>query len=249
MGPDPLTSPEHWVRETGEFRPFQVNGHPFADVLERFLPVSSTLSCVEVGAYPGGHLCYLAKRFLYRPTAIEFREDAGNIVTLFEFNGLAAPEIINNDFFAVTDRQFDVVASFGFVEHFTNLTEVIRRHVELMRPGGYLVLSVPHFWGYQGLVRRILLTEEALGELKATHNLKVMNLGVLKRSLLQAGLKIVHASHAMNAHMWLPPDSPKIRPEARMLARFFAAVDRRLGRRLPSCAMYSPMILTISRKP
>lgn len=243
------TTQEFWQQKTGSFVLSNVSTSPFSGKLKRYLPVNSDFNCVELGAYPGTFLCYLAKQFGYRATAIDYRDDISDIISLFEFNGLAAPEIINKDFLEISFRQYDVVASFGFAEHFNDFDEIISRHVAMVRSGGYLVLSMPHFWGYQALLRKVLFTEDAMAELNTSHNLRVMHLGVLKRALRKEGMQLLYGGYALNAQFWVPGNSPQIRPSRRRLARVASILDRYLGRCLPSCALYSPSMLTISYKP
>lgn len=249
MATDDLTDRDYWYREGGRCPLVEVTGHPFATVLDRFLPVDPALTCAEIGAYPGTNLCHLARRFGYRATAIEFRKDARDIAELFAFNGLPAPEVLEVDLRDTEGLRFDVVASFGFAEHFRDFDAIVARHAGLVAPGGLLVLSVPHFEGFQGWARRATMTEAALAELRASHNMEAMRLGAVRRALRSAGMDVLYARHAMNARFWIPPDSPKIRPEARMRATALSWFDRTVGRWLPSCGLYSPMILTVSRKP
>ncbi|MDF1579415.1 MAG: methyltransferase domain-containing protein [Desulfuromonadales bacterium] len=246
MSSEPRTTPEYWQKETGRFSPFEVRDNPFSTVLDRFLPKDSALTCVEIGAYPGGNLCYLTKRFGYKPFAIEYRNDTEDIGQLFEFNELPPPEIFEEDFLDFSGRTFDVVTSFGFVEHFDDPQAVICKHVEFLKPGGYLVLSVPHFGGMQGLLRKLVLTTEAIAELFATHNMDIMQLGAVKNAL--QGLDVLFLEHVMNGRFWISADSPKIQPNRRWLAKAISTFDRTLGSKLPSCGLVSPMILAVARK-
>jgi SAM-dependent methyltransferase len=248
LRPEALTTEDYWKRETKAFRPFIVTDSPFASVLARHLPTDPRLSCVEVGAYPGGHLCYLTKRFGYAPTAIDFREDVDDIARLFAFNSLPPPNIIKEDFLSYSGEKFDIVTSFGFVEHFTDPQRVIRKHTNITRPRGYVVITVPHFWGLQALFRHAVLSTEALDELYRTHNFDIMHLGALKTALRKSGLRILFGGHIMNCSFWISPDCSKVRPERRWLARTFRAFDRRLGSRLPSCFLWSPMVMVIGKK-
>ena len=51
---------------------------------------------------------------------------------------------------------FDVVYSLGLIEHFTDLTGVVRAHARLVRPGGTLVLGAPNITGiYRWFMRRL----------------------------------------------------------------------------------------------
>lgn len=248
MRPEALTNRAYWQQQTAAFVPYQVRDNPFAKLFERYLPHDPSLQCVEIGAYPGGFLCYLAKRFGYQAAAIEYRPDADDIARFFTFNGLPPPHIINADFFDYVGPQFDIVCSFGFAEHFSNFPAVLAHHVRLVRPGGLLVLSMPHVRGYQGLIRRLVYTREAYEEMLETHNLEVMNLDVVKRNLSLAGLQILHASYAMGGHQWVRSTSPRVRPSARLLVDSLAWVDRHIGVHLPSSRWFSPMIFTVSRK-
>jgi 2-polyprenyl-3-methyl-5-hydroxy-6-metoxy-1,4-benzoquinol methylase len=248
MDADALTTKAYWAREGGKVKPVLVGANAFASVLERYLPVDPGLRCVEIGAYPGANLCYLAKRFGYRPTAIEYRDDADDIESLFAHNGVEDLTIIKKSFLDVVGLKFDVVASFGFVEHFRDYENVIFRHAEMVEEGGYLVISVPHLFGLQGLLRRILFREESLKSMVESHNLAIMNLAVMKRVLRAGGLEILFAGYAMGFRFWIPCDSPKIRNDMRWLASLVNKFDKRFGSRMPSCRFYSPMILTVSKK-
>jgi len=248
MPQNTLTDPQYWKAQTSNFRPHVVTAHEFDPVLRRLLPSGTDLTCVEVGAYPGDFLCYLARTFGYQATAIEFRDDADNIRRLFEYNEVPGPQIINADFLQLKGLQFDVVSSIGFVEHFIDYEHVIDLHVEMLKPGGYLALAVPHLWGLQGLLRRVFLTDQALKEIRTTHNARVMQLGEIVRILGKHGLNIEFADYVMGASWWIAPDSPRIRLSMRTLARVLTRLDGRILRKLPSSFLYSPMILCVAKR-
>jgi len=44
-------------------------------------------------------------------------------------------------------HKFDIVASFGFIEHFTNWVEILESHISLLNNNGYLIVEVPNFIG------------------------------------------------------------------------------------------------------
>jgi hypothetical protein len=118
----------------------------------------------------------------------------------------------------------------------------------MLAPDGYLVISVPHFWGMQGVFRRMIFTKDALDELFATHNTEIMQLRVLKRMLQDVGLTVLYSRYVMNGKFWILPDSPKIRPSRRWLAKLIVVFDRFVGSWIPSCSLVSPMMLVICQK-
>jgi 2-polyprenyl-3-methyl-5-hydroxy-6-metoxy-1,4-benzoquinol methylase len=44
------------------------------------------------------------------------------------------------------------VISFGFIEHFDNPENVIQKHLDLLKPGGILIVGVPNFTGIHGIL-------------------------------------------------------------------------------------------------
>jgi 2-polyprenyl-6-hydroxyphenyl methylase/3-demethylubiquinone-9 3-methyltransferase len=67
--------------------------------------------------------------------------------------------IVRQDFFEFAQshpRSFDVILSFGLVEHFVDVALVIRSMVTLLRPGGVLFASVPNLAGVYGPLQRAI---------------------------------------------------------------------------------------------
>lgn len=246
---DHLTTKEYWTEQFSKFEPFEVIENEYDAILRQYLPVNPNFTCVEIGAYPGTNLCYLAKKFKYKPTAIEYCDDVNDINILFEYNGIPEVEIINKDFVDVKGPKFDVVTSFGFIEHFIDYDAIIKQHIEMVRPGGYLVIAVPHFWGFQGGLRRVLLKKDALNDILNAHNLKIMKLSNLNKTLKKnVTLNILFSGYVMGCQFWIRSDSTKIKPEMRWLARIIDVLGKQVLPNLTSCFLYSPMILCIAQK-
>jgi len=248
MASNYLTDKKYWKKQISAFKPFEVTKNEFAPILQKYLPVDPDFTCTEVGAYPGANLCYMAKTFKYKPTAIEFRDDVHDIARLFEYNGISGLDIIKGDFLELSGLHFDVVSSFGFIEHFVDYETIIERHIEMVNPAGYLILSVPHFWGLQGILRRVLFNKSAMNELDRVHNHRIMKLSVLERYLKKSGLSILFSGYVMGCNFWIPADSHKIRPEMRWLAHLLAGLNKKILPNVPSNFLYSPMFLCVAQK-
>ncbi len=127
---------------------------------------------LEIGCAPGKWLAFLADEFGVEPSGIEF-STVGGAATLrnLELLGIKAGAIRSCDFFeAVPDRQFDLVISLGFIEHFTDVDDVVRRHLLWLKPGGLLVLGVPNFQGINRWLQAVL-DQSILDK----HNLNIMS--------------------------------------------------------------------------
>lgn len=248
MAHDTLTTKEYWTEQISDFQPFEVVVNDFETVLNKYLPVNADFTCVEIGAYPGTNLCYLAKQFKYKPTAIEYRNDVEDIRRLFEYNNIFNLSIINKDFTEVNDLKFDIVTSFGFIEHFNDYETVIRRHVDILKPGGLLVLSVPHCRGLQAFFRRLILKKEAFEEIYKTHNKKIMDLEELKRNLINLQLEVKYCNFFMGGIFWIPYNSPKIKKFMKPLAFILNKLNDPFLSKIRSSRLYSPMMLSICKK-
>lgn len=245
----PLTDKHYWDAPRNAFRPFTVHGTPFDDVLKRYIPRGEGRSVVEIGAYPGAFLLTLAREFELRPTAVDFSDHTQDIAELFEHNGCSPPELLNCDFLELTGREFDVVTSFGFVEHFQQPDAVIAKHADMVAPGGYLVISVPYLGGWQGLLRRLAYTDEELARIWSSHNTRIMNLDALRSAVLGQGLELLFGDYVMKGRVWIEPDSHGVRNGARWLVRLARFLDRSVFARLPSSRFWSPMILIVATRP
>ncbi|MDH4201331.1 MAG: glycosyltransferase [Phycisphaerae bacterium] len=248
MVPENLTDRKYWdCGRDKPFKPWLVNSNEFAPVLEKHLPVNPNFTCVEIGAYPGGHLCYLAKRFEYKPVAIELSEHCEHIEKLLRHNGINQVQILQQDFFAPIQQKYDVVTSFGFVEHFENYEAVIDRHFQLVKPGGYVVIGCPYLDNYQGLLRRLVYKEEKMRQVLSTHNRRIMNLDELKRVFRKYEAQLCFADFVMGNNIWLDPASDDIKPEMRWLVEYLKTINVAAGEHLPSSKLYSPMLLVVAQ--
>lgn len=121
-----------------------------ARVMKRHLPVRTGWSVVEVGCAPGRHLLRMRDLFGYTPYGIEYSPVGANETrTTFQRHGIDPANVHEGDFFAPAVQQglasrFDVVLSRGFIEHFPEPRGVIGQHVNLLKPGGYLVCTIPN---------------------------------------------------------------------------------------------------------
>ena len=67
--------------------------------------------------------------------------------------------------------KFDIVYSLGFIEHFDEPVGVVVRHLDLLKPGGILLLGVPN---YSGIYRKVL--QRLAPSIEQTHNMKTMDI-------------------------------------------------------------------------
>jgi 2-polyprenyl-3-methyl-5-hydroxy-6-metoxy-1,4-benzoquinol methylase len=215
----------------------------FEDLFERFLKPGGT--CFEIGCYPGNFLIHLGRRFSYEVSGI----DATPFVLTrmpdrLRHHGLKIGNIYQGDFLTIrSDRLYDVVCSFGFIEHFTNFEEVIDKHLHILAPGGTLIISCPNFRYAQFLFHRLLDPVNL-----RRHVLAAMDLNRWRKVLQKNGMETLHHDYYRTAGFWADtPRSGRLAAHAvYYVKRINQVIDLRIN--YPN-RFLSPYMISISRAP
>ena len=161
-------------------------------VLDEYLPKKAGLDVLEIGGAPGQVLAYLSKAHGYSIHCLDY-SPAGCEKTRENFALLGVPgktycgDVFSDDLNLPT---FDVVYSLGFIEHFSDLTIPIERHLKLLKPGGILVVTIPNYQGINAWVMRRLAPTRL-----AKHNLQSMDIALWKSFEDKFGLITLHKGY------------------------------------------------------
>jgi SAM-dependent methyltransferase len=119
-------------------------------ILRKYMPPKRGGKGLEVGSAPGNFLVGLHKSFGLIPYGVEYSEPGVmQNRQIFSINQISPDNVILADFFDYEFHQkfkgyFDVVVSRGFIEHFTDMETVISNHLNVLKEGGILVVSIPN---------------------------------------------------------------------------------------------------------
>ena len=156
-----LTDKDRWRYERDVVTPSQLQAIVQRDewirVARENLP-EGELDFLEIGAAPGDYSAALCHDRAWKPVGIDYSDDAEKYLETLAVFGKKA-ELFKIDFLLETlDRQFDVVMSVGVIEHFRgqSLEHVLNLHDRYLREGGYVVINVPNFTGFQYLWHYLL---------------------------------------------------------------------------------------------
>lgn len=192
------TTKELWDSYFENYRPALIESVCFSDVFARHLRTDPSKRVLEIGCAGGEYLCYLAKQFRFIPFGVDYSDEIRKTAELFEFNGLPRPTLYQEDLFKwQPGGLFDVVCSFGFIEHFEDPRMVIRKHLELLAPGGKLIITLPHFAHLQYFFHWLIDRENL-----AIHNTRTMRLSVLRRALANLPVAIDHLNYYQTFGFW-----------------------------------------------
>lgn len=224
---------------------------PQHDLLKKYLKKDPQKTCIEIGAFPGTILGYFAKEYHYQPTALDFLQDLNLIRANMQYNGINNCEIIQADFTEwVPAKLYDVVCSFGFIEHFECYTEIIKKHYDILKPGGLMIITVPVLHGLQLWIRQLLYKKKHYRKIIKSHNTKIMRLRELKRvvfGLLEA--EKLEARYYRGMTIWFKMDQVTTRTWLIPLYKGLKFVEKVISLLNISHALISPEIIIIARKP
>jgi SAM-dependent methyltransferase len=147
---------------------------------------SGPLEVLELGCAPGRmirNMAALAPEHHY--SGVDFAPAALEDARRMLAEAGLAPELHASDarVFAA-ERPYDLVVSFGLIEHFEEPLEMIRHHARLVRTGGVVGITVPNF-RHPALARALAVYSPRTLD---THNLGVMAPDALRDLLARAGL-------------------------------------------------------------
>ncbi len=164
---------------------------------------------LEIGCARSVWLPYFAKEFGFNVTGIDYSEIGCQQAMQILSNEGVKGEIVCGDFLSPPEsmsKAFDVVVSFGVLEHFKDTTACIAAFSKFLKPGGLLITNIPNLCGLNGLIQKMInrpifdihvpLNRNALMQAQRINGLRVIscdyflfvNLGVLNFENIKGGL-------------------------------------------------------------
>lgn len=152
---------------------------PLHNLFVRELSNSHYQTMIEIGGFPGHYAVYFRKFHHLTPSLLDYIVDLKLFRALLKVNDLTSKDIklIKEDFFNHRPiNKYDLVFSLGFIEHFEDTKDVIKRHWDLVKPHGKLIIGIPNFLGFNGKYQQIFDPDNL-----KIHNLNSMNYSVLSK--------------------------------------------------------------------
>ncbi len=155
-------------------------------------------TCFEIGCFPGRYMALLGQDG-WELNGIDLTPKLPLLVKWFQQNNWkvgAFTEAAIEDY--KDDRQYDLVYSSGFIEHFVNFKEIIAMHTLFVKKGGQLMITVPNFTGLQGVLHRFFDIDNY-----RLHYIKSMRLKPWKKILTENGFRIDAAGPLGSFDFWV----------------------------------------------
>ena len=215
-------------------------GFLFHDVLSKFISKERKITFLEIGGFPGQWSIFFAKYWQAEVALLDRYIDEKEIGALMKANSVENINIIEGDIFELdVSAQYDVVMSAGFIEHFSDLSGVIGKHVEYLAPNGTLVLTVPNFLGLNGWLQKLFDRQNY-----EMHSLESMCSDRLAHAVRSHNLEITYINYYGKFGLWL--ENIEEKPKWIGLLIRFAV---RLGRKILKfeSRFFSPYLIVIAR--
>lgn len=193
-----LTTKKYWtnLKRKSPKKSKEISVNRFKEILNEHLSKNNGIA-LEIGCVPGTFLAYICKEFGYYPEGIDFDEKAIELTSkTLEDVGITKFKIHKEDFNKwEAKKKYDLVCSFGFVEHFDDATEIIKKHIDLMKRKGKLIIEIPNFSGFNGFLHRLVDKPNLL-----QHNTSIMNMDFFERLAKKNKLKVLYLGYYGSFH-------------------------------------------------
>jgi 2-polyprenyl-3-methyl-5-hydroxy-6-metoxy-1,4-benzoquinol methylase len=142
------------------------------NILAKYLPRNKKnkekIKICEIGSGDGKLLKKIADSFNYEPYGIEF---AKGPVQQAKDRGINVIEsdVFDKNILEKYKEYFDVVYSYGFIEHIMPPEKAVQAHLQLLKKGGYFFIQIPRLKGFNYLKFKIFRPD-----LIPLHNLNIM---------------------------------------------------------------------------
>ena len=173
----------------------------FGDILAKIIADKGVTNAIELGGFPGYYSIYLKKYQHLKTTLLDYFIHPELVNKLLAANDLkpGGINIIEADLFTYEPAEkYDMVLSFGLIEHFNDTQFIINEHLKFLKPGGTLFITLPNFKSVNGWVQKNFDKENY-----DKHNISSMDLNLLRDTCKALGLKDIETYYHGKFTVWL----------------------------------------------
>lgn len=176
-----IVDQSYWDNSYSKLKFFRLPyGDQTASLLKKYLPrANGDKSAFEIGCFPGRFIAEIGELGYVLHGCDTTPRVANDLGPWLEGQGYKVGKVVQAPYQDFTENHYDLVASFGFIEHFEDYANVFLEHCKMVAVNGYLVVQFPNF---RGSFQHKLHTFFDLDNLN-NHVIAAMNLEVYKKIL------------------------------------------------------------------
>lgn len=202
---------------------------------------------IEIGCGGSQWLPYFRRTFGFEISGIDYSTSGIRLLQLILDKARLSADVVHGDLFSPPPEmieRFDVVTSFGVVEHFERTADAVAACARYLRPGGIMITEVPTMRGPYGLVYRLFRPSIYRQHVPQSRQ-------ALAEAHEDAGLQVTDCRYLLGLPAVLTRPSaadPVLRRLAFALSSAVWWLDRH-GVTIPPNGLTSPYALCIATKP
>lgn len=231
-----LVNQNHWDEEYKKFYFNKINlDNSIAKLIIKYFN-NKKGTVFEAGCFPGNFLSVFGTLGYELNGLDKTPRTKTDLIKWLKDNNFKIGKIEVGDFTKITNNiKYDIVCSFGFIEHFDNTKEIILKHDIITKNGGYLIITTPNFSGY--LQRKFHQFFDKENYLR--HNIKSMNPYNWKKILEEANYNVIYCGWFGKIDFWV--EEQKRSNVQKLLIKLILKMVRLLRiLPLPNSKIYSP---------
>ncbi len=228
------------------------------DYIHQEILGSDAKTFLEVGCGASGWLPYFASKYRLLVSGLDYSEVGCRLAEEnLRMQGIQFGNIFYNDLFSencTNGKTYDIIFTYGVIEHFVRPQQVIHALARLLNPGGLIITLVPNLNGMMGLLSRIFVKDvfemhKVINKAKllsyhtcnGLKNLKTGYVGMISVGVIPWEKSSVAL---FKPDSWLRWFSLKV---VRMIEFLAEAFCKRFPFQIPT-PFFSPYIITIAQK-
>lgn len=215
---------KNWAikKSFGQYNPGNYMHRRYDAFFRRHLLGSSGRRILEVGCAQSSWLPYFHRVHGLRVSGIDYSPTGCDMARRLLAEAGVPGDIRERDLFAESpdlDETADYLFSLGFIEHFEDTVDVLRRMRRILKPGGGILTIVPNFAGWFGAVQKLVRPDVYRMHV-------IMDLSDVERVHRQAGFATAEAGYlgSIGSEVVKYPDPSPLR--LRMLRRLLRRITK-----------------------
>lgn len=232
-----LTTEQEWSKGYENLRfSRHNNSHSIVRFLENNVQKVKQGTCLEMGSYPGPFLAALGNMG-FCLNGVDYNDDNDKgLVNWLQTNGYCTGQFWVSDIFQFNPGcYFDLVCSFGLIEHFSDYEKVILQHALYVKPNGQLILTTPNFRGWMQFLPHWLFDRENLSK----HYLPSMYPHKWKEILESNGFEVTYSGYFGGYAFWYDT-SIKRNPFSKLALKITEKIISQLNKIFTKAGFNSP---------
>jgi SAM-dependent methyltransferase len=161
-------------------------------------------SILELGCGNSAWLAYFNKEWGMEVSGLDYSEEGCRKSRYILDKANVSGDVIHSDMFDAPKElvgRFDIVCSFGVIEHFEDTTGAVSAASVFLKPGGLLITTVPNHNGITGVFQKTFSKE-----IFDIH--KILSVSDLDLAVKNSGLSLEHSGYFINFSLYANPGIP-----------------------------------------